>query len=49
MKCAGHMARIEEIKRIIQNFGRKALREEIAKIPMHRWEDNIKMDLWEWG
>jgi hypothetical protein len=33
----------------IQVFGWKAYREGLLRMPTHRWEDNIKIDLKETG
>jgi len=36
-------------ERCIQDFGGEILWKEIKWKPKHRWEDNIKMDIQEWG
>ena len=49
MRCAGHMARMEEGRGVHKVLVGKPEGKRPLGRPGHRWEDNIKMDLQEMG
>jgi len=49
MRCAGHVARMGEGRGVhIVLVGKPEGKRPLGR-PRYRWEDNIKMDLWEVG
>jgi hypothetical protein len=51
MRCAGHVARMGEGRNVYRVLVGKSEGKGPLERPRHRWEDGIKMDLWEigWG
>ena len=49
MRWAGHVARMEEGRGVHRVLVGKLEGKRPLGRPRHRWEDNIKMDLWEVG
>ena len=49
MRWAGHVARMREQEKCMQGFGGKPEGKRPFGRPMHRWKDNIKMDIQEVG
>jgi hypothetical protein len=49
MKCAGHVARMGEMRNAYRILEGKPEGKRLLGRPRHRWVDNIKMDLREIG
>jgi hypothetical protein len=49
VRWAGHVASIEEVKNTCKSLVGKPEGKRPCIRPRHRWEGNIKMDLWEVG
>jgi hypothetical protein len=47
MRWAGHVARIGEVREVCNILVRKAEGKRPCGRPRRRWEDNIRMNLWE--
>jgi hypothetical protein len=49
MKCAGHVSCMGKMTNMYKNLAGKPEGKKPLRRPMHRWENNIKMDLKETG
>jgi len=47
MRWAGHVAHVEDMRNSYKIFIRKPEGKRPHGRSRHRWEDNIRMDLWE--